>query len=205
MTEGVTGIVLAGGHSTRMGRDKAQVTLQGKTLLQHALDGLRPVCSDLIVVTSADGLERHRDYVGSARLIADTVPERGPLAGLYTGLRQASTDLSLAVGCDTPFLQTNLLQLILDTAMGRDAALPLIEGVPQTLLAAYSRDIVPSIEGLLAEGRPGLRRLLPLIDVAYLNETKAAAADPRLLSFFNVNTKADLERAEQLIRGSAMP
>ena len=205
MAEDITGIVLAGGHSTRMGRDKAQVGLQGKTLLQRVLEALSAACTDLIVVTSAEGLQGHQNLAGRARLVADISPERGPLGGLQTGLQEARNDFALAVGCDSPFLQPDLLWLVGRAAVEKDAALPVIGGVPQTLLGAYSRNCLSVIDGLLAEGNPGLRHLLPLVEVAYLTESEVLAADPSLLSFFNVNSEADLQRAEQLMRGSAAP
>ncbi len=203
MAEDMTGIVLAGGHSTRMGRDKAQVELQGKSLLQRVLEALSAACTDLIVVTSAEGLQRQQNLAGRARLVADISPERGPLGGLQTGLREARHDLALAVGCDSPFLQPDLLRLVGTAAVEKDAALPVIGGVPQTLLGAYSRNCLSAIDGLLSDGNPGLRHLLPLLDVAYLTESEVLAADPCLLSFFNVNSEADLQRAAQLMRESA--
>ena len=205
MAERTTGIVLAGGHSTRMGRDKAQIELQGKTLLERVLDAMLATCSDAIVVTSADGLGRYQHVSKRARLVADALPERGPLGGLQTGLREAQNALALAVGCDSPFLQPDLLRLLATAAMEKDAAIPLVGGVPQTLLGAYSRNCLPAIDGLLSEGNPGLRRLLPLIRVVYLTESEVAASDPRMLSFFNVNSEADLQRAEQMLRGPATP
>jgi molybdopterin-guanine dinucleotide biosynthesis protein A len=186
-----------------MGRDKARVALQGRSLLEWVLEALRQVCDEVLVVTSTEGLVHQRDAMGDAmgdaRLIADHTPGRGPLGGLYTGLGAASADMVLLVGCDTPFLQPALLKRVVQTGAGRDAGVPRLEGIPQTLQATYARRCLPTIERLLAHGRPGLRDLLLLTDVAYLDTDEIIKTDPDLLSFFNVNSEADLERAKRLL------
>ena len=198
--EDLTGVVLAGGHSTRMGQDKALVLLRGKTLLEWVLDAMGQVCQHLLVVTSPERLPHHRASSAQARLVADETPDRGPLGGLYTGLRQAATNSVLLTGCDTPFLQPALLRLVAEAGAGKDASVPRLDGIPQTLQAAYSRQCLPSIESLLQRKRPGLRDMLPLVDAAYVERDELVTADPRLLSFFNVNTETDLSRAEGLLR-----
>ena len=182
-----------------MGRDKASVSLQGKTLLQRVLEPLQQVCSDVLVVTSVNKLAQHRQSALDVELIADLAPDRGPLGGLYSGLQAARADSVLLVGCDTPFLQPDLLRLVTQASLGKDAAVPHLDGIPQTLQAAYSRRCLPVIEGLLAQGHPGLRHLLPLVDVAYLERGEIMEVDPNLLSFFNVNSEADLKRAARWV------
>jgi molybdopterin-guanine dinucleotide biosynthesis protein A len=105
----------------------------------------------------------------------------------------------LLVGCDTPFLQPALLERVVQAGACREAAVPRLEGIPQTLQATYSRRCLSTIERLLAHGRPGLRDLLLLTDVAYLDTDEIIKTDPDLLSFFNVNSEADLERAKRLL------
>ena len=201
MGEGITGVALAGGRSVRMGRDKAQVVLHGMTLLELAMASLLQVCHAVMVVTSPEGLAIQQPAARGARLICDVEPGRGPLGGLYSGLRAAATEYVLLVGCDTPFLQPALLRAVVQASVGREAALPLLDGVPQPLHGVYSRRCLPAIEALLASGRPGLRDLLPRIDVRYLEKDEVEAVDPRLLSFFNVNTEAELEQARLLLEG----
>ena len=201
MLKDVTGVVLAGGSSTRMGHDKARVVLQGKTLLERVLEPLRELCTDLVVVSSAEGLSEHRDIAVDARLAADLLQGRGPLGGLHAGLQASRTQSVLLVGCDTPFLQPALLGLVADAAVGKDAAVPRLDGIPQTLQSVYSQSCLPAIGNLLAQGRPGLRHLLPLVDVAYLEQDEIIGADPNLLSFFNVNSEGDLELARQQLGG----
>ena len=201
MADSLTGIVLAGGHSTRMGQDKAGVTLLNKTLLEWVLDAMCQVCNHLLVVTSSQSLSQHKAVSVNAMVVEDRLPDRGPLGGLHTGLQHTSSDQALLVGCDTPFLQPGLLRLVVEAARGRDAGMPRLERVPQTLQGVYSRSWLPTIESLLARGRPGLRDLLPLVDVAYLERDDVIATDPSLLSFFNINSVADLAHARSLLGG----
>ena len=184
-----------------MGHDKARVVLQGKTLLERVLEPLRELCADLVVVGSAEGLSEHSDVAKGARLVADLLPGRGPLGGLHTGLRASRTQSVLLVGCDTPFLQPALLSLVAHAAVGKDAAVPRLDGIPQTLQAVYSQSSLPAIGNLVVQGRPGLRHLLPLVDVVYLEQDEIIGADPNLLSFFNVNSEGDLELAEKQLGG----
>ena len=188
-----------------MGQDKASVLLQGKPLLLWVLQPLGQVCSGLLVVTSPEGITSHGDVAGGAQLVQDLMPDRGPLGGLYTALQTVDARDILLVGCDTPFLDPDLLRMVSQASPANDATVPVLDGVPQTLHARYSRNCLPVVEGLLAgEGRPGLRRLLASLDVAYLSDDDIDRADPRRLSFFNVNSEADLDRATQFLKGGTL-
>jgi len=199
MRHWVTGVVLAGGLSSRLGRDKAQVDLAGKTLLQRALEPLRAICQQVLVVTSAEGLVSQTGAATGVQLIPDLEPGRGPLGGLYSGLLATASDQVFLVGCDMPFLKSALLESIVQAAAGRQAAVPRLDGVPQTLHAVYSQSCLPAIEKLMTSGRPGLRDLLPLVDVRYLESEEITRLDPQHLSFFNANTMAELDQARQLL------
>ena len=183
-----------------MGQDKASVLLQGKPLLQWVLQPLSQACSGLLVVTSQNGVTLHRDVAGEARMVQDLMPGRGPLGGLYTALETVDASDVLLVGCDTPFLSPDLLRMVSLASPANDATVPVLDGVPQTLHARYSRNCLPVVQGLLAgEGQPGLRHLLGSLDVAYLGDDDINRADPGRLSFFNVNSAEDLAHAEQLL------
>ena len=199
MPDWITGVVLAGGLSSRLGRDKAQVELAGKTLLQRALEPLQAVCLQVLVVTSAEGLASQVVAATGVRLIPDLEPGRGPLGGLYSGLHAAEGTQVLLVGCDMPFLKPALLEVVIKAAVGRQAAVPRLDGVPQTLHAVYSPGCLPAIEKLMTAGSPGLRDLLSMVDVRYLESEEITPLDPQLLSFFNANTRTELEQARRLL------
>ena len=200
---GLTGIVLAGGRSRRLGRDKAAVRIGGETLLDRAVTPLWAVCDRVLVVVSPGRPSPMPTNRPNVETVADIQPGRGPLGGLHTGLEASFTRYSLLVGCDMPFLNTEVLRFLADTASGWQAVVPRIGQIPQTLHAVYSRECLPAVKELLGEASPGLVDLLPLVRVRYVEEEELLALDPELLSFFNVNTQDDLRRAKELLEDVA--
>ena len=209
MKNSVTGIVLAGGKSIRLGRDKALETVGKRTLLQRVVDALAQVSDDIVVVTSPGQTEERVPPSPLVRVVRDIHPERGPAAGLYAGLRAARSVYSWAVGCDLPFLNPMLLSYLMTLAPGYDAVIPTIE-VPlkesrdskrpdQTLHAVYNKSCIPILEELLGgQSSIAIHDLLPRINVCYVKEAEVEELDPELRSFFNINTEADLARARAM-------
>jgi len=210
--EPVTGIVLAGGRSRRMGNDKAFTLLAGRPLLDWVLDALAPVTDVRLVVT--------RDLSGftdlGVRVVHDRLPARGPLTGLHAGLEAATTDLCLVVACDMPLVRTDLLALLARAIGPFDAAVPYVgePGVPpsssfttakeaglQPLLAAYRRKVLPSLEKLLRHGSLPTSALVSVIRARIVAPEEWRAVDPDGMSFVNVNTPEDLTEAARRIGG----
>ncbi len=192
-----SGIVLAGGLSSRLGRDKAGELLEGTTLLERALEVLLAICREVLVVTASVPTDYSIADSSKAQLVADIYPHRGPLGGLYTGLKLSSSRYNIAVACDMPFLNGQLLGHLVDMAAGHDAVVPLVQGRPQTLHAVYSKGCLPVMEQLMKDSKnAGLRDLLKLIRVRSVSEEDVVQWDGELLSFFNVNTSADLKKAQ---------
>jgi len=102
----VASIILAGGKSLRLGRNKALETLNGKSLIEHVIERLRPLSSQLLIVTSQ---EFELPIACRAEMLVDIYPGSGPLGGIYTGLRASRSSSSIVVACDMPFLNTELL------------------------------------------------------------------------------------------------
>ncbi|HWG51398.1 MAG TPA: molybdenum cofactor guanylyltransferase [Candidatus Acidoferrales bacterium] len=142
----VTGFVLAGGKSMRMGRDKAVLQLEGRTLLEHALDTLRQVCAEVMVLGSR---EFYADF--GAEVVQDIFPGCGPLAGIHAGLSRTRTDFNLIIAVDTPFLSADFLRFMAQRAIESGAVVttPQIAGYKQPLCSVYSREFLPIAEGAL--------------------------------------------------------
>lgn len=186
-----TGIVLAGGQSRRMGRDKALLPFGEDTLLGRVVRRVGGVCSRVIVVA------READAYPGFEVALDRFPGCGPLAGLHAGLLEARTDLCVCVACDLPFLEPALLRLLLDRAEGYDAALPLLGGRVEPLCSVYRRSVTAVAESLLRAGGGSMRDLLRRLRVRAVGEEELRMADPELLSFLNVNTPEDYRAALQ--------
>ena len=142
------GIVLCGGKSSRMGRDKAWLPWRGQPMIAHVVSILRPIVDEVVVVAS-DGLELPPL---DARVVRDREPALGPLAGIREGLEQIRTDFAFVTGTDAPFLSPAFVKKLISCGC---AAAPEIDGYVQTLAAVYPRNALDRIEGMLAEGHAG--------------------------------------------------
>ena len=146
----ITGFVLAGGKSTRMGRDKALLQLEGCTLLEHALGTLRQVCSEVVVLGSRE------HYAGfGAEVVEDIFPGCGPLGGIHAALSRATTEFNLIIAVDTPFLSADFLRYMAQRAIQSGAVVttPEIAGFKQPLCSVYSHEFLPIAERALLAGQ----------------------------------------------------
>ncbi|HEX5434610.1 MAG TPA: molybdenum cofactor guanylyltransferase [Candidatus Angelobacter sp.] len=144
--ENVTGFVLAGGKSTRMGHDKAVLTLQGRTLLEHTLATLRHVCREAVILGSR---QLYGDY--DAVVVEDIFPGCGPLSGIHAALSHTDTEFNLIIAVDTPFLSAEFLSFMAQRAVSSGAVVstPEIGGYRQPLCSVYSRAFLPLAEAAL--------------------------------------------------------
>jgi molybdopterin-guanine dinucleotide biosynthesis protein A len=135
-----TGVVLAGGRSSRMGRDKALIEWAGRSLLDRALDRLDAHCAELLVI----GEPEKYGHVGPF-VIADEWPGKGPLGGITTAMRYASNDRLLVIACDMPALNDRLFDMLkAQLGTSTDAVVPRHEGLIEPLAAAYHRSAQPA-------------------------------------------------------------
>lgn len=205
MLTGVTGIVLAGGQSTRMKRDKALLPLDGIPLAMRVANRLRASVDELVVVGHAGNVGALRDLpLGAADIVEDLAPDQGPLMGVYTGLMRAKTPRSICVPCDMPYVQPELVdRLIAACGTLADVVGSEVPGDGETSAAVPHpvREIHPfplavharcaaSVGALLDAGRRSLRDL-----VCGPHGRLLVIEDPLLvLSFTNFNSPADLPK-----------
>jgi molybdopterin-guanine dinucleotide biosynthesis protein A len=195
----VTGLILAGGFGTRIGGGKPQAELGGAPLLQWVVDAVEPVVDTLVFSVAPDqALPPVRCRV-PALICEDLLPARGPLTGIFSGLKASSTGHALVVPCDAPFLQPDLLNLLLSHRHGFDAVVPVVRGRREPLVAVYGQTCVTPIEFALNSGDWSLQALLRDLSVRYVDEDELRAADRELRSFMNVNTPAELQAASDAL------
>lgn len=197
MTE-VTAIVLVGGGSRRMGRNKALEVLEGRTLLQRVLDAVRPLATEILIVAARGQDTRWLPAADDIQSIVDAFPQKGPLVGVCTGLLAARSAYCIAVACDMPFLSTGLLRRMMEVAPGYDAVVPRADGRAQALHAVYARTCLGPMRSALEQGHGGLQEVIATLKVRWLDDSEMRQWDPAMLSCFSVNTQADLERARAL-------
>ena len=193
----MTSIILAGGKSLRLGRSKFLETIEGKSLIQWVVDRLAIVSTEIIIAT-AHGEAIPCSSAVRIKTVADVYPGKGPLAGIHSGLIASSSSRAIVVSCDTPFLSVGLLEYMTQTLADSDVALPRIGEMIEPLCAVYSKNCLAPIQELLERDERQIRKLFSMVKVKYVEEDEINRFDPEHLSFFNVNSQDDLERARKL-------
>jgi len=186
MRGGCSLVILAGGLSRRMGRDKAALPAGHGTLIEHIARRLAPVVAETIVA-GASG----RHHLPGTTMVDDRYPGLGPLAGIHAGLLVARSPLVWVVGCDLPDVDPGLAALLCGLAGEVDAVVPRLDSEPQGVCAVYDRGLAPRIERLLAAGERRLKMLLAASKVRYVTPDELRPVDPELRSFRNINTPAE--------------
>ena len=192
----MTGVILAGGESARMGRDKAFLELGGEKVIERVISALFGIVKKIIIVTN-DPLKYAGLGLETAR---DIYPGVGVLGGIHTGLSYMRGDSGFFCACDMPFVNPDLAKFIISKKGRRAAAvIPKVGGELEPLFAVYSKKcLVPAEDAIKA----GERRIVSFFDkvrVKEIPEGELLAIDPGLLSFMNLNTPGDLERAKAII------
>ena len=190
----VTSIVLAGGKNRRLGRSKALETINGRILIEHVIERLKPLTGDILVVTSREGFSLPDAW--QAKILVDLYPDKGPLGGIYTGLLASRSSRSLVVACDMPFLNIELLHYMVKQSRDFDVVVPRLEdGKLEPLHAIYSKGCLANIKMQLDRNRLRADSILNTVRVRYVERIECQRLDPQLLSFFNINCQLDLEKA----------
>ncbi len=196
MISDVTGVLLAGGKSRRMGVDKRFLIVGEETLLERSCTVLSEIfeCVRLVIAQDSQPLEAHipvsRDLVASC----------GSLGGMYTGLHQATTPYIFLAACDMPFIHADLVRYMLGKKDDVDIVLAHWNDRPQPTHAVYSRNCLPVVEALIHSGDLKIQKLVaaPDLRICLITEGEIREIDPEGRSFLNVNTPSDLDRARAL-------
>lgn len=191
----LSALVLAGGASRRMGRDKRRLIVDGVPLLRRAIEAVAAVTDDVVVVESHHSRVPRELLPSGVRLVCDRRVGAGPLAGLEAGLDAARGAIVLAVAGDAPWLEPPLLRFLaetLDGSTGAEAAAVIGARGPEPLLAAYRHSVGPVVTRLLDVGERRLGVLLTSVSLLVVGERVRRRFDPGARSAVNVNTPDDL-------------
>jgi molybdenum cofactor guanylyltransferase len=199
----VSGIVLAGGKSLRLGRVKALERINKQRLIERTIERLSPPARTVFVVTSREQFDIIAASLTGVRVVVDLYPGKGALGGIYTGLAFTESLYNLVVGCDMPFLNRELLRYIIDRTDSFDAVVPRVQDMVEPLHAIYSKNSLETIRQMMEENRLEISHLFSLVNTRYISEDELIKFDPQRLSFFNINTIGDLTKARRLIKHEA--
>lgn len=185
--------ILAGGKSTRMGADKAFVTLDGRTLLAWALKLARSVTSNVRIVGEA---AKFRSF---APVIEDVFAGCGPLGGIHAALCASSAPLNLVLAVDVPFVAPALLKFLIAEAMRSEAivTVPRVAGGFQPLCAMYRREFADLAEKALQSGRYKIDALFEANQTHVITENELHARGFSAEMFRNLNTPEELAHADR--------
>ena len=191
----VTAVVLAGGRSRRLGRNKALELVGGVPLIARVTSALQSISSETVIVVAEERQAEVLPLPSDARVVRDLYPNSGSLGGILTGLISATGVWALVVACDMPFLNKALLSEMASERDDCDAVVPVLDGRPEPTHALYSKVCMEPIRKKIEAGDLKISAFFESVRVKYLPQRTIEMIDPGLWSFFNVNTPKDLETA----------
>ncbi len=214
MSRALTGVLLAGGKSSRMGTPKALLDLDGRPLLTHVARALVGPCHELVLSVGTevdapadfvDALRRAIAAAGSSTVILarDQLPHRGPVGGLAAALAAGTGEWAFVTGCDSPFLESGFVEnLHAHATAALDVVLPNPGGRPEPLLALYRRETMARhFAAQLELGGGSPVAMLDAVRVRRLGDVELRTIDPAGASFVNINDPGDYARAQRRLEG----
>jgi len=198
MFKNITGIVLAGGESRRMGHHKATIEIDGTPLLKKSVLLFKEIFPEVIALSKEPG---SFGDVG-CKEVGDLFSGMGPIVGILTAFKVTTSDYIFVAACDMPFLNKNLIELIVNEGQGFDVALPGVGDKSDPLHALYSRNTYERMLSFMENEGRSLNRFINSLHakkVRYISEEEIRAVDPHALSLFNMNTPEELEKAKKLL------
>lgn len=176
----LTGILLAGGKSSRMGREKGMVVYKGKPLIQYGIE-LLSAYTDRILISSANPVYKKFGL----EMVPDEIVGQGPAAGIAAALKHSRTPWNLVLACDLPFLEPELIDVLLAAAGNNQAVIPVHQGVSEPLAGLWHRDLAENLQLAVAAGNLALHRILQACNVHYLGTGPLLLKYPNLFANFN--------------------
>jgi molybdopterin-guanine dinucleotide biosynthesis protein A len=188
----VSGIILAGGQSRRMGRDKALIDFQGRPLIAQVIATLCELTNDVLIVSNRSDVYGPLGGPTGVRVVADYDPPCGPLGGIAAGLQAMDAELAIVVACDMPFLNVPLLRWLIDQAAGYEAVVPQTGAEYEPLHAIYRRTCYDPIVRRIERGDRRVISFFADVRLRPIEEAAWRVIDPAGRSLVNLNTPGDL-------------
>jgi molybdopterin-guanine dinucleotide biosynthesis protein A len=184
----MTGIILSGGKSVRMGENKAFIEIDGVPIVHRIYNLFKELFQEIIIVTNQKELFLNFD----SGIYSDLLPNKGALGGLYTGIFFSKFEYSFCVACDMPFIKKPLVQYLMNHIQGDDVIVPRTEDGLQPLHAIYSKNCLEPIKKIIEEGKYKILDFYSMVKVKIIKEDDFILLDPYRESFINVNTPIEL-------------
>lgn len=180
----ISGFILAGGKSSRMGTDKALLLVQDEPLLKRMIRLIGPFCETIAISgQNAD----YSDF--NTEMVPDLYTGYGPISGIVSSLKHSLTDWNLLVSVDVPFLNNELIQYLISQIGQYDCIVPKHDGGIEPLIGLYNKQILPVLDEMISLGDYKLMRLLAKLNTRYVDCNNLIKQYPQL--FFNINRPED--------------
>lgn len=190
----VSAIILAGGKNSRMqGEDKAFLEIDGQPFIARIIKALKGLVNEIIVVTNTP--EKYSKF--KVKLVKDDAVGKGPLMGIYCGLKASGARHNFVVACDMPFIKPALIKFMLDKKRTYDILLYRDSEKFHTLFGIYSRACIPEIEKMIKKGEFRVSGMFGKMKLRLLDKKDIERIDPRMLSFLNINSPAQLKAGRE--------
>ncbi|MDQ7842264.1 MAG: molybdenum cofactor guanylyltransferase [Armatimonadota bacterium] len=198
----VSGIILAGGRSRRLGRDKRDVIVGGVALLDRAVALCAPLVDGLLIVAREAGPPRR-----GVPVVADEISDRGPMAGVLTGLRRSRHPRMLVIPVDMPLLTAEFLRFLIRIAPEAEITVPRWERGIEPLVAVYTRSCLGPLADALARGATALHAFIQSAgrSVRFVDASEIAPFGRPERLFFNINTAEEVAAAEAMLAEEIRP
>ncbi len=193
-TENISGIILCGGKSKRMGKNKALLMLEEKHVIAYVIELLAQLCNNLLISTNSKDL----DFL-KIKTVPDEFQNIGPIAGILSALKQSKTDKNIILSCDTPFINKDIVKYMLANSKNYDVVLPVFNEHLQPMTGIFSKNIIPLIENEIKAGNFIPPRIFEKGNLNKLKIDKNLKGWHKHL-FFNINNPTDYEKAKEIIK-----
>jgi len=190
----ISGIILVGGKNSRIGVNKIQLQLEGKTLLEIMVNKLQSFFSEILIVIH----KNQKISIENIQIIEDIIPEKGSLGGLYSGLVHSSNDYNFVCACDMPYISLKIIKFLINKIENADVVVPKINGYYEPLCAVYSKSCINSIHERIEKNQLAIKEIFSEFHSKEISEHELKTMDPEMFSFFNINTKNDYQKALEL-------
>ncbi|HNX28623.1 MAG TPA: molybdenum cofactor guanylyltransferase [Syntrophomonadaceae bacterium] len=191
-----SGVINAGGKSSRMKFNKAFAQIDGIPIIKIIIDKFIPLFSEIIIISNEPELYEKLGY----RVYADIYPGKGPVGGMHAALSYAAHEHIFILGCDMPFMDMRIAEYMLDKLGDRDSVVPRIKGYMQPMSAVYSKKCLPRLKYNLETDRLKLTRLFEELDALIIEEEELAYFGNLDELFLNVNDQDTLQKAVDIAR-----
>lgn len=191
----ITGIILAGGKSTRMGENKSLLILNGKTVIERVVDLMKSTFREVIIITNTPN---EYDFISIPKY-KDIFEYRGPLAGIHSGLTNSITEQNFVISCDIPLMEKSMIEYIVDFKTEKPITVCRADGFVQQLVGLYSNSVLKTICNLLTnkDQNSSVLSLLDKVGPEIINVENLDIYKEHM--FFNMNRPEDYDKIKNLL------